>query len=149
MAGKSTFLEALYLDLLFKATTNAAFASAAGTATNLYLALHTADPTDSGTQTSNEVTTGQYALYARVAVARSGAGWVRTGSVVSPAAAINFPTTNATGTGCTAPYFSIGDAASGAGNILYSGTVSPSIVIPATTAGIVPQLSPATTITEG
>ena len=148
MAGKSAFLEALYLNLIFKATTNAAFASAAGSATNLYVALHTADPGDAGNQTTNEVTTAQYATYARVAVARSGSGWVITGSSISPVAAISFPTTSAVGTGASATHFSIGTAASGAGEILYSGAITPAISIPATTAGVIPQLTQATTLTE-
>ena len=149
MAGKSTYLEALMLDLVFKATVSASLASNAGAATNLYIALHTADPGEGGTQTTNEVTTAQCATYNRVTVARSGAGWTRTGSSISPVAAITFPTTSAVGTGCTASYFSIGDAAHPtAGNILYSGTISPAIVIPATTAGVIPQLTAATAITE-
>lgn len=150
MAGKSDFLEALYLNLIFKGTTDATFASAAGSATNLYFALHTADPGDSGSQTTSEVTTAQCAAYARVAVTR-GAGFTVSGTSptsVSPASAVSFPTTTSTGTGCTATHFSIGTLASGAGNILYSGAITPNIVIPATTAGVIPQITTASTITE-
>lgn len=149
MSGKASFTEALVLDLIFKATTDATLASAAGSLTTIYAALHIGDPTDSGNQTSNEVTTGQYATYARVGIARSGAGWVRTGSSISPVSAINFPTTSSVGTGCTATHFSLGTASSGAGNLLYTGTITPAIVIPATTAGVVPQLTTATSVTEG
>ena len=148
MAGKSAFLEALILNLIFKATTNALLASAAGSLTNLYIALHTSDPGDAGDQTTNEVSAAQYATYARVAVARSGSGWAITGSSISPVAAISFPTTSAVGTGCTATHFSIGSAGSGAGSILYAGQITPGISIPATTAGVIPQLTQATTITE-
>lgn len=151
MAGKSDFLEALILNLLFKGTTDASLASAAGSVTNLYVSLHTADPGDTGSQSTSEVTTGQYALYARAAVARSGAAWVVSGTSptsVSPAAAISFPTTNATGTGCTATHFGIGIASSGATSLLYSGAITPNIVIPATTAGVIPQLTTASTVTE-
>ena len=150
MAGKSDFLESLYLNLIFKGTTNAAWASNAGTATNIYAALYTADPTDSGSATANEVTTGQYATYARVAITR-GAGFTVSGTSptsVSPAAAITFPTTSSSGTGCTASYFAFVDTASGAGNILYAGAITPNIVIPATTAGVIPQLTTATAVTE-
>lgn len=142
MAGKSDFLEALILNLLFKGTTNAAWASAAGSATNLYVALHTADPTDAGTQTTNEVA---YTGYARVAVAR-GAGFTVSGTTptsVSPAAAVNFPACTA-GT-ATATFFSIGDASTGAGNLLYAGPISPTISI---SAGVTPQLTTATACTE-
>lgn len=152
MTGKSNYLETAMLSLIFKATTDAVIASAAGSATSLYVSLHTADPTDGGKQSSNEVTTGQYALYARVAVARSGAGWVVSGTSpasVSPAAPITFPTTNATGTGCTATHFGIGTGSTGATELLYAGAISPYIVIPATTAGVIPQLTTASTVTEG
>jgi hypothetical protein len=53
---------------------------------SLYIALLTADPTDAGTQT-NEATFG---AYARVAVARSGAGWTVAGNSVSNTSAITF-----------------------------------------------------------
>lgn len=152
MAGKSNFAENLVLKLLFNQTVDATLAATAGSLTSLYVALHTADPTDAGTQNSNEVTTGQYALYARVAVARTTGGWTVSGNSpasVSPVAAISFPTTNSTGSGCTATHFSIGTLASGAGNILYSGAITPNIVIPATTAGVTPQLTTASTVTEG
>ena len=154
MAGKSAFLEALILDLLFKATTDATLASAAGSATNLYVSLHTADPGDAGTQATNEVTTAQYGAYTgavRPAVARSGSGWARTNSTINPVAAINFPTTTSSGTGCTATHFGIGMNATvgNAGNLLYSGAITPNIVIPATTAGVIPQLTTTTAISEG
>jgi hypothetical protein len=142
MAGKSDFLEALYLNLIFKGTTNAAWAATAGTATLLYFSLHTADPTDAGTQTSNEVA---YTSYARVGVTR-GAGFTVSGTSptsVSPAAAVNFPA--ATGGTATATFFGIGDSASGAGNLLYAGAISPSISI---STGVTPQLTVATAVTE-
>jgi len=83
-----------------------------------------------------------------VAVARTTGGFTVTGSSVSPVAAITFPTTSAVGTGCTATHFSIGELLTGAGKIFYAGTITPNIVIPATTAGVIPQLTTATTITE-
>ena len=46
--------------------------SAAG---NLHLSLHTSDPGEAGSQTTNEIA---YTSYARVAVARSGAGFIGT-----------------------------------------------------------------------
>src|SRR5579872_4965426 len=56
--------------------------------TVLYVSLHTADPTAAGTQSSSEAA---YSGYARVAVARSSAGWSISGETVSNAAAITFP----------------------------------------------------------
>lgn len=150
MAGKSDYLETNLLKLIFNATAfaNIADNAAAAPLTNLYVSLHTADPTDSGSQTASEVTVGQCATYARVAVARTAGGWTITGNSVSPVAAISFPTTSAVGVGCTATHFGIGTDAAGAGNLLYAGAITPNIVIPATTAGVIPQITTASTITE-
>lgn len=110
------------------------------TAGSFYVSLHTADPGEAGDQTTNEI---GYTSYARVAVARSGAGWVVTGNSVSPAANITFPA--GTGGSGTATHFGVGTALSGAGVLLYSGTITPSIVCG---SGVTPVLSTATTITE-
>jgi len=141
--GKSTATSNSVLNLIFSATAwaNIADNAASSPATNLYVALHTADPGAAGTQSTNEVT---YTSYARVAVARSGSGWTTsTTASVSPQAAIPFPA--GTGGSGTATYASIGMLSSGAGIILYSGPISPNIV---TGSGVTPQLSSASTITE-
>ncbi|MEN6664907.1 MAG: hypothetical protein ABFD85_13025 [Phycisphaerae bacterium] len=141
--GKSTTTSNNVLNLIFSATAwaNIADNAASSPATNLYVALHTADPGAGGTQSTNEVT---YTSYARVAVARSGSGWTTsTVASVSPQAAIIFPA--GTGGSGTATYASIGMLSSGAGIILYSGPISPSIV---TGNGVTPQLSTASTISE-
>lgn len=141
--GKSTATSNSVLNLIFSATAwaNIADNAASSPATNLYVALHTADPGAAGTQSTSEVT---YTSYARVAVARSGSGWTTsTVASVSPQAAITFPA--GTGGSGTATYASIGMLSSGAGIILYSGPISPSIV---TGDGVTPQLSTASTITE-
>jgi hypothetical protein len=85
--------------------------------TNVYVSLHTADPTASGNQTSNEAT---YAGYVRQAVARTTGGWTVTGNSVSPVSNIAF--LNDSG---SYPYAAIGYAASGAGEIIASGSVFP------------------------
>ena len=143
MSAKSDYLEQLILELIFKATTNALFASAVGSQTHLHIALHTANPyatNEAASQTQSEAT---YTGYARVAVLRSAAGWVRTSSSVSPAAAIEFP--ECTGGTNTITHFSIGTQVSGAGNILYAGGISPSISV---SAGVIPRLTTGSTITE-
>jgi hypothetical protein len=130
------------LKLLFNATAVANIADNAATSplTNLYVALHTADPGAGGSQTTSEIT---YVGYARVPVLRTSGGWVVTGASVSPQSTISFnPGTGGTG---TATFFSIGTVTSGAGKILYSGAISPSIVCG---AGITPQLTTASTVTE-
>jgi hypothetical protein len=110
------------------------------TAGSLYYALHTADPGEGGSQTTSECA---YTSYARVAAARSGAGFTVTANSVSPAANVDFPA--ATGGSETATHFSVGTASSGAGKILYKGTVTPNIVI---SSGVTPRLTTATAITE-
>lgn len=124
--------EAALLDLLF---TNANWANV-GDATglrgssasgNYYIALHTADPTDAGTQASNEAT---YTSYARVAVTRVGGSWTRSGTSptqVVNAASVTFPA--CTGGSNTITHFSIGVASSGATAIICSGALGGSLAV--------------------
>lgn len=142
MAGKSDTFENDWLKLVFNATAIANMADNAATSplTNLYVALHTADPGEAGVQNTSEAT---YTGYARVAVARTSGGWTVTGSSVSPVAAINFPA--CTGGTNTITHWSVGVASSGATKILYSGTVTPNISV---STGVTPQLTTASTVTE-
>jgi len=111
------------------------------TAGSLYLSLHTADPGDTGTQSTNEVS---YTGYARVAVARTSGGFTVTANSVSPAANTDFPACTA-GT-ATATHFGVGVASSGATVLLYKGALTPSISI---SNGVTPRiLAAGTTITE-
>jgi hypothetical protein len=110
------------------------------TAGSLYVSLHTADPGEAGDQTTSEAT---YTSYARVAIARSGAGFTVTSNSVSPASNVDFPA--GTGGSGTVTHFGIGTASSGAGVLLYKGTVTPNIV---TGNGVTPRLTTATAITE-
>jgi hypothetical protein len=130
------------LALLFNATsvTGIAINATSSPLTNLYVALHTANPGASGSQTTSEAA---YTGYARVAVARTAGGWTVSGESVVPAANISFPA--ATGGSETETYFSIGTASTGAGEILYSGAISPSIVV---SNGVTPVLTTSSTVTE-
>lgn len=144
MSKTNSFENSLLL-LVFNNTDIANIGDAAGlqnsvTAGSLYASLHTADPGEAGDQSTNEIA---YTSYARVAVARSGAGFTVTGNSVSPAATITFPTGTG-GTG-TATHWGLGTAASGAGVLLYKGAVTPNIVCGNT---ITPTLTTATAITE-
>lgn len=144
--SKSNSLENSLLLLLFNNSNIANVGDATGvrgstTAGSLYVALHTADPGEAGDQTTNEIS---YTGYARVAVARSGAGWTVTGNQVVPAATISFGAMTA-GAGGTVTHFGIGTASSGAGVLLYSGTVTPNISV---SNGVTPQLSTSTNVTE-
>lgn len=101
--------------------------------TDLYLALHTADPGEAGSQTTSEAT---YTSYARVAVVRSAVGWTVSGATVENAALVQFVT--CTGGSNTITHVSIGTVSSGAGQILVSGALSSSLSV---STGIQPQFS--------
>lgn len=135
------------LKLIFNATAIANIADNASSSplTNLYWSLHTADPGDAGTQSTNEVA---YGSYARVAVARNSGGMtVSTAGSTSPVANVDFPiaSTPTLPTVVTVTHFAIGVASSGATKYLYSGTVTPNINV---SVGVTPRLTTASTITE-
>jgi hypothetical protein len=143
--SKSNAWETALLTLLFNNTNAANIGDATGlrgssTAGSLYVSLHTSDPGEAGDQTTNETS---YTSYARVAVARSGAGWTITNNSVSPASAIAFPA--CTGGTATITHFGIGTASSGAGVLLYKGAVTPNISV---STGVTPQLTTSTAVTE-
>lgn len=144
MAGKTDVFENDFLRLIFNGTAiaNIADNAASSPLTNLYMSLHTADPTDAAAsgQSTNETT---YTGYARVAVARTSGGWTVTGNSVSPTATISFGTCSA-GT-ATITHVGIGTASSGTGKMLMTGSLSPSISV---STGVVPQITTASTITE-
>ncbi len=142
ISGKSSALAADLLGLIFNAAgiTGIADNAAIAPATNLYVSFHTGDPGETGNQNTSECA---YSGYARVGVARSGAGWAVTANVVSPAADVVFP--RATAGSEVITHFSIGTDPSGAGKILYYGTVTPNISI---FPGVRPKLTTASTITE-
>lgn len=109
--------------------------------TNLYVSLHTADPGEGGSQTTNEA---NYTSYARVTVARSGSGWTVSGNQVENAALIQFP--QCTGGSNVITHVAVGTASSGAGQVLYSGALNSSLSV---SSGIQPQFAAgALTLTE-
>lgn len=143
--SKTLAYEVALLQMLFNGTALAnVFDNAASSPiTNLYLSLHTADPGESGDQTTNEIS---YGSYARVAVARTSGGWtVNTGTgIVVPVATVTFPTPTS-GISSTVTHVGIGRDSSGAGYLYYSGTVTPNIII---TVGAAPQLTTSSQISE-
>lgn len=111
------------------------------TAGSLYVSLHTANPNETGDQSTSEAT---YTGYARVAVARSAGGWTVAANVGSNAAAIVFP--ECTGGTNTITHFGIGTDASGTGKLLLYGALTSSLAV---SNGITPQFAiGALTITE-
>jgi hypothetical protein len=136
--SKSNSMENGMLLLFFNNTDFANIGDAAGlqnsaAAGSLYISLHTSDPGEGGSQTTNETA---YTNYARVAVARSGAGWTVTDNAVTNAAAITFQTGGVTG--ATITHFGIGTDSSGAGTLLYSGALTASLAV---SNGITPQFA--------
>lgn len=103
------------------------------TAGSVYIGLHSADPGEGGAQNTTELS---YTGYARVAVARSSAGWDVAGNTASNDAAVDFA--ECTGGSGTATHFSIGTDASGAGTLLFSGALSASLAI---STGITPSFA--------
>jgi len=125
------------LDLYFTNVSHANIGDVTGlvassTAGSFYISLHTADPS-AGDQTTSEA---DYTSYARVAVARSGAGWTVDAANVSNTAAVTFPA--ATVGSNTITHFGIGSADSGAGNLFWSAALDASRVI---SAGITPEFA--------
>ena len=141
--SKSNSFENSFLLLIFNGTAIADLAEndTSSPLTNLYVALHTSDPGEAGTQSTNEIS---YTGYARVAVARTSGGWTVTANSVSPVADITFGEMTA-GAGGTVTHASVGTLASGAGIILYSGTVTPNIAV---TTGTIPRILTGSTIVE-
>lgn len=144
--SKGNTFENDFLLLVFNNTDAANIGDATGlrgstTAGSLYVSLHTADPGEAGDQTTNETA---YTGYARVAVARSGAGWTVTNNSVSPAANIDFGECTAS-PGAALTHFGVGTASSGTGKLLYKGTLTPNIT---TAVGVIPRVKTTSTITE-
>lgn len=146
VASKGNTTENSLLLLIFNNTNFADVGDATGlrgssTAGNLYVALHTGDPGEAGTATTSEAA---YTGYARVAVARSGAGWTVTGNSVSPAANVDFGECTAS-CSATLTHFSVTLASSGGSVILYKGAITPNISL---ATGVIPRVKSTTTITE-
>lgn len=152
--GSFSFGRAFTVDFLNLLLTNANipnFGDATGlrgstVAGNLYVSLHTADPGDTGDQTTNEAT---YTSYTRVAIARSTSGvWSVTGTV-SPAQAYNlnaitFPA--ATGGSNTITYAAIGTQPTGAGEVVLRCVLSASIAV---ITGITPRILSGALVIQG
>jgi hypothetical protein len=130
--SKSNTWESDLLKLVFNNTTSSLIGDATGlvgssTAGSLYVSLHTADPGETGTQTTSE---SAYTSYARVAVARTTGGWTISGTAPTQAAntaAVNFP--QCTGGSETITHVAVGTDPSGTGKLLYSGALNSSLAV--------------------
>ncbi len=143
--SKTNAWETALLGLVFENTAMTNVGDAGGlrattTAGSLFFSLHTGDPGEAGDQTTSEVT---YTSYARVAVARSAAGFTVSGNAVAVDADVSFPA--GTGGSGTATHWGLGTLTSGAGVLLYKGSISPTIVCG---NGVTPRLTAGTVVTE-
>lgn len=140
MSASNAF-ESAILSLIFENANIANLGDATGVrgsaaAGSVFIALHTADPGEAGDQTTNEVA---YTGYARVAVARSTAGWTVSGTApttVTNDAEVAFGA--CTAGSATATHYSIGRDTSGTGLILLSGALTASLAI---SNGITPRFA--------
>ena len=145
--SKTNAFESDLLSHIFENDTVAGIGDATGirgasVAGSLYIALHTADPTDTGSMAAEADYTG----YARKAVARTAAAWSESGGTVTNDAAITFnPCTGGTN---TITHFSICKAGTaGVADAIYTGAVTPNIAI---SNGITPEVSAGQlSVTEG
>lgn len=138
--SKANSTESDVLNLFFLKTLAAWMGTLATTGdANITIALHTADPGEAGSQSTNEAT---YASYARVNVARTAGGWTVSGSQAQNAALLQFPEATP-GPSNTITHVSLGI---NGGQIMYSGALTASRVV---SDGIMPQFPiNAITVTE-
>lgn len=139
--SKSDTYENDYMKLVFNNVAIATIGDAGGllpsaTAGSLYLSLHTLDPGEAGNQSTNETA---YTGYARIAVARSAAGFTVSANAVNLVANADFGSCTAA-PGAAIGFFGIGVASAGAGKLLYSGTLTPSIAM---AVGVIPRITTA------
>lgn len=124
--------EAAFMDLYFNNVAWSNLGNAGGVlpstvAGSIYVALATGAYTGASTQLTNEAA---YVGYLRVAVARSAAGWTRSGSgptQAANAAAVTFPTSTSGPESET--HFSFGHASSGAGQVSWYGALTATLVV--------------------
>ncbi len=103
------------------------------TAGSFYVSLHTANPNETGSQTTSEAA---YTGYARVAVARSTAGWTVASGVADNDAAIVFGADTVGSE--TETHFGVGSDASAAGNLFLWGALTASLAV---SPGITPSFA--------
>lgn len=125
----SNSAEEAWLDLLFLNLDWAGIGDAAGllgsaVAGVFWVSLHTANPGESDDQTLYE---SAYSGYSRVSVVRSGAGWSRSGSTISNAAIVTFPTSGGAGGSTASAVGSMSADISVTGELLTTGNVGAAV----------------------
>jgi len=133
--------EANLMALLFVNTNWANLGDATGlrgstTAGSFYVSGHTADPGETGSQTTSETS---YTGYARAAVARSGAGWTVSGTAPTQAANAAAVSLGACTAGsATLTHFVVGRDAAAAGEAIFIGALTSSLAV---SSGITPSFA--------
>jgi hypothetical protein len=128
MSATNVFENGL-LSLIFENANYANVGDATGlrgssTAGVFYISLHTANPNETGSQTTSEAAyTGPYA---RASVARSTSGWSVASGVADNDGAITFATATSSE---TETHFGIGSDASGAGNLFLWGALASPLAV--------------------
>lgn len=127
------------LSLIFENANYANVGDATGlrgssTAGSFYIGLHTANPNETGDQSTSQATWGSYS---RQAVARSTAGWTVASGTADNDSAINFPA--CTSGSETMTHFGVGsDSGTGAGNLFFWGALSANLAV---SSGITPSFA--------
>jgi len=137
MSATNVFENGL-LSLIFENANYANVGDATGlrgssVAGSFHISLHTADPGEAGSQTTSAAA---YTSYARVAVARSTAGWTVASGVADNDAAIEFPA--ATGGSESETHFGIGSDLAGAGNLFLKAALTSALAV---SNGITPSFA--------
>lgn len=121
--SKSNNAETKILQAIFNATTWDGLLEndSSSPVTNFYMRLHTADPGEAGTGSTNEAA---FTNYAPVAIPRSALGFTVTGNTVVNADLIEFPES---GSSETETHWSLTEGSGAASPILYKGALSSTI----------------------
>lgn len=126
-------VETAILNLIFaaQAWANVADNAASSPITTFYISLHTADPGETGSQTTSETA---YTGYARVAIDRNGTAWTVSGNSAVNASTVSFAKCTAA-PGSNITHVGLGTASSGAGSLLLSNALSSALPM---AAGVTP-----------
>lgn len=103
------------------------------TAGVFWISLHTANPDETGNQTTNETA---YTNYARQDEARNTTQWTVTNNTADNDNAIDFPTGGASG--ATLTHFGLGSAQTSTGNLFLFGALTASLAV---SSGITPSFA--------
>lgn len=137
-AFEDDFLNHIFLNLAIADVGDASGLQPSGTAGNLFISLHSADPGEAGDQSTNELS---YTGYGRVAVGRSGSNWTVASGTVDNDNTITFGEKTDAGM-VTATHFGIGVAVSGSTKLLYSGAVTDPVAGLVIAQNVTPRFDP-------